>query len=112
MTNADSDSLWVQYEPEPPRCAAIVIDHTNFDDVEQYFSGPKSYHDGLLSCTKHSDRRTGERTITLKFGPEEQSYEVTIKLYQVLYRSNETEGRYAVMDYNEFRRTWRKRLSQ
>lgn len=110
----NEDNLWVEYEPDPPRCLAIVVHDGNFDEVCQSFS-EGFYHDGLVSSTKHVNRREGAQLLTLTFSiPQaiDETYQVTVKVNQVLYRSEETEGRYAVMDYGEFRRTWRKRLSK
>lgn len=97
---------WKTYEPQPPRCHAIVVTEENYDEVCAYFAN--EYHHDLVSVTKHVDRTDGGKSLTLKF----VTHEITVKPYQVIRRSVETEGRYGVMDYRDFNNAWRERLSK
>lgn len=98
-------SLWSSYEPQPPRCAAILVTEENWDEVYSHFAN--EYHEGLVEVTQRADRKGGGgRTLTLKF----ESYEISVQRYQVIYRTAENDGRLAVMSRQEFVNTWRERL--
>ena len=106
---------WTLYEPEPPRIGAIVVTDQNFDAVCRHFCGLDSWQfrpPGLISSTVSCDFQTGRRTLNLLFADsEDKPYELSLKPYQVLVRHPDDRP-YEVIDYQDFRREWRERLSK
>lgn len=96
---------WKTFEPQPPRCNAVVVTDSNWDDVCRFFE--TEYIDGLVSATRSADRKAGVRTLTLKF----ESYELAVHPYDAIKRTVEDEGRYSVQPLRDFNREWREQLS-
>lgn len=102
-----NEDPWVSYEPMPPRCMAIVVTDSNFDEVADYFD--KEWIENLGACAKHFNRKSGERSLALTFiDGAGMPYELTLKTWTVLVSRHGED--FSVIPYTEFRNDWRKRL--